>query len=213
MNKDYMYIVAGDLMQDKFNKLYPDIHTIPFREDFSKGSYNEPFFNEEFINNRCSVHNTTKNDYINKLDPIINLDFNKEYILCFGEDECCKENLKFGCIKGVIIAVVLALTSLLSTLTTIFQRYSVSNKYYKNYTSSELWEKRWDALGDAQLFTTFLKNIVVYVIAIALFALILFIIAKLVKKSKDYQVTLSMLESETKSRELKSLPMFLFPST
>ena len=95
MNKDYMYIVAGDLMQDKFNKLYPDIHTIPFRENFSKGSYNEPFFNEEFINNRCSVHNTTKDDYINKLDPIINLDFNKEYVLCFGEDECCKENLKF----------------------------------------------------------------------------------------------------------------------
>lgn len=95
MTKDYVYIVAGDCMKDKFNKLYSDLSVIPFREDFSKGNYKEPFFSNDFINNRCIIHNTTKEDYLNKLNPIINLDFNKEYVLCFGEDECCRENLKF----------------------------------------------------------------------------------------------------------------------
>lgn len=95
MNKDYVYIVAGDCMKDKFNKLYLSYNSIPFREDFSKGYYTKPFFSDEFINNRCIVHNTTIADYIDKLSPIINLDFNKEYVLCFGEDDCCKANLKF----------------------------------------------------------------------------------------------------------------------
>ena len=95
MNKDYVYIVAGDCMLDKFNKLYPKYNAIPFREDFSKGSYGKPYFNDDFIINRCNTHNTTKEDYINKLKPIINLDLRKEYVLCFGEDDCCKANLKF----------------------------------------------------------------------------------------------------------------------
>lgn len=95
MNNDYVYIVAGDCMLDKFNKMYPDFYAIPFREDFSKGEFKETFFSDDFINSRCTTHNTTKEDYINKLNPIINLDFNKEYVLCFGEDDCCKANLKF----------------------------------------------------------------------------------------------------------------------
>lgn len=95
MNNDYVYIVAGDCMLDKFNKMYPDLYAIPFREDFSKGKHKETFFSDDFINSRCTTHNTIKEDYINKLNPIINLDFNKEYVLCFGEDDCCKANLKF----------------------------------------------------------------------------------------------------------------------
>jgi hypothetical protein len=95
MKGNCVYIVAGDCMLEKFNKLYPNLFAIPFREDFSKGQYKEPLFSDDFINKRCIVHNTTEGDYISKLSPIIHLDFKKEYVLCFGEDECCQANLKF----------------------------------------------------------------------------------------------------------------------
>lgn len=106
-----------------------------------------------------------------------------------------KENLKIGCIKGAILALAMSLVTVISTVISIFSRYSSKSTWYKNYSSSELWEKRWDAIGDAELFTSFIKSFVIFAVCIAIFALILFIIAKLVKSSKDYSVTLSMVNT------------------
>lgn len=105
------------------------------------------------------------------------------------------EDLKKGCIKGAILALIMSVVGILSTVTSIISKYSSKSVWYKNYSSAELWEKRWDAIGDAELFTTFIRSFVIYAVCIAIFALILFIIAKLVKKSKDYSATLSMVNT------------------
>ena len=47
------------------------------------------------ISKRASFWNLSTEDYIDKLSPIINLDITKKYVLCFGDDECCKANLAF----------------------------------------------------------------------------------------------------------------------
>lgn len=60
------------------------------------------------------------------------------------------------------------------------------------YSSSELWDKRWDAIKNAGLFTGFLKTAVISAIVIAIIALVLFIIAKIVKSPKEYSNNLSM---------------------
>ena len=90
-----IYIVAGDEMQKLFKEKYPSIKTIPFRENFSEGTYKGYQFNKEFIKNRSSFWKVSKDDYIEKMSPIIELDISKEYVLCFGNDKCCVENLKF----------------------------------------------------------------------------------------------------------------------
>lgn len=105
------------------------------------------------------------------------------------------EDLKKGCIKGAILALIMTVINIVSIIISIFSKYSSKSTWYKNYSASELWEKRWDAIGDAELFTTFIRSFVIYAICIAVFALILFIIAKLVKKQKDYAATLSMVNT------------------
>lgn len=106
-----------------------------------------------------------------------------------------KESLKFGCIKGAILALIMSVVSMLSTIISILSRYSSKSVWYSSYSASELWKKRWDAIGDAELFTSFIRSFVIFAVCIAIFALILFIIAKLVKSPKDYAVTLSMINT------------------
>ena len=93
-NDDLYYIVAGDEMQKIINLKYPSRKTIPFREDFSKGEY-RGYNIGELVNDRTSFWNVSLNEYIEKFSVIINLDFTKKYVLCFGDCECCKANLNF----------------------------------------------------------------------------------------------------------------------
>ena len=89
------YIVAGDAMQKLMAEKYPDRKTIPFREDLSKGNYKGFAVDSEFINQRASFWNVSEDEYIQKLYPIINIDLTDKFVLCFGDDECCRANLKF----------------------------------------------------------------------------------------------------------------------
>ena len=89
------YIVAGDAIQKLMAEKYPDRKTIPFREDLSKGNYNGFSIDSDFISQRASFWNVSEDEYIQKLYPIINIDLTDKFILCFGDDECCKANLKF----------------------------------------------------------------------------------------------------------------------
>ena len=94
-NDNFYYIVAGDEMQKLMALKFPDRKTIPFREDFSKGECVGFDFNAKMISKRASFWNVSIEEYIDKLSPIINLDITKKYVLCFGEDACCKANLAF----------------------------------------------------------------------------------------------------------------------
>lgn len=82
-------------MQEKWNKNILNVKLFLLEKIFQKGNYMEPFLSDDFITNRCNVHGVDREDYTNKLSPIINLNFDKEYVLCFGEDDYCKANLNF----------------------------------------------------------------------------------------------------------------------
>ena len=90
-----IYIVAGDEMLKIFSVMYPERKAIPFREDFSQGTYHGYRFNDEFIKNRADGFGVSPESYRENLRPIMDLDFSQEYVLCFGEDECCRANLQF----------------------------------------------------------------------------------------------------------------------
>ena len=89
------YIVAGDEMQKLMALKFPNRKTIPFREDLSKGECVGFEFNAEMIGKRAAFWNVSTEEYIDELSSIINLDITKKYVLCFGDDECCKANLAF----------------------------------------------------------------------------------------------------------------------
>ena len=89
------YIVAGDEMQKLMALKFPDRKTIPFCEDLSKGECVGFDFDAEMISKRASFWNVTTEEYIDKLSPIIDLDITKKYVLCFGDDACCRVNLAF----------------------------------------------------------------------------------------------------------------------
>lgn len=103
-----------------------------------------------------------------------------------------EEDLKKSGIKLAIVSVVMALISTISSIISIFSKYSKKSYWYSYYSSSELWDKRWDAIKNAGLFTGFLKTAVISAIVIAVIALVLFIIAKIVKSPKEYSNNLSM---------------------
>ena len=84
---DKIYIVAGDEMKKLMKKNFPERKTIPFREDFSKGDYRGFEFDDDMIRRRSTFWEITKEEYIEKMSSIINLDLSHEYVLCFGEDE------------------------------------------------------------------------------------------------------------------------------
>lgn len=94
-DKDIIYIVAGDSMMELMNNKYPKRIVIPFRENLSIGTYSGFSINDKFIEERAKALNTSKKEYTKKLKPIMEIDISKEYILVFGEDDCCKANLNF----------------------------------------------------------------------------------------------------------------------
>lgn len=106
-----------------------------------------------------------------------------------------EEDLKKSGIKLAIISVVMALISTISSVISIFSKYSKKSYWYSYYSSSELSKLRWDAIKDAELFTGFLKAAVISAIVMAVIALILFIIAKIIKSPKEYISNLSMVNN------------------
>lgn len=93
--EDQIYIVAGDEMQKLMKNKFPNIKTVPFREDLSKGTYKSFEIDKKFIAERASFWGVSESDYSEKMSPIIDLDISKSYLLCFGDDDCCAANLKF----------------------------------------------------------------------------------------------------------------------
>ena len=114
MEKEKVYVVAGDEMVKLFARKYPEIRTVPFREDFSKGSHEGFSFTEELISQRSEFWGSSREEYAEKLSPVMDLDMNEEFVLCFGTDDCCVANLKFvtgylenrGCRKPVHVLIV-----------------------------------------------------------------------------------------------------------
>ena len=90
-----------------------------------------------------------------------------------------KEDIKKGAIKAAIIAAVLAIVNVLSTIRVI---------HIKNSTS-KIRDAYMEALNP---FLSILKMFAIYLLAIIVVALILFIISKLVKDQKSLPYTLSM---------------------
>ncbi len=95
MKEAPVYIVAGDEMMKLMNRKQPGVQAIPFRDDLSKGSCPGFSFDGDFIASRASFWGVSKADYAEKMSPIIHLDLSRRYILCFGNDDCCKANLRF----------------------------------------------------------------------------------------------------------------------
>lgn len=90
-----------------------------------------------------------------------------------------KEDIKKGAIKTAIIAAVLAIVNVLSTIRVIH----IAN------SKSKVREAYMDALNP---ILSILKMFVIYILAIIVIALILFVISKLVKDQKSLPCTLSM---------------------
>ena len=106
-----------------------------------------------------------------------------------------EEDIKKGCIKLAIISFVMSFLNIISIIRTIISRYSNKWYSYSNYTTSELWTKRWEAMKDADLLSIFFRTWIIIAVAIAISALILFIIAKIVKSPKEYSNNLSMINN------------------
>ena len=92
---DTIYIVAGNEMKKLMKQKYPERKTIAFREDFSQGNHCCFSFSPELISERALYWNVSESEYIENTAQIINLDITLKYILCFGNDECCRANLEF----------------------------------------------------------------------------------------------------------------------
>lgn len=105
------------------------------------------------------------------------------------------EDLKKSAIKLVILSAIMSLISVVSQIVSIIKRYSKDSFWYSSYSSSELWDKRWEAIKDAELVGKFFKSWVIIAIVILVLALILFIIAKIIKSPKEYILTLSMVNN------------------
>ena len=105
------------------------------------------------------------------------------------------EDIRKGAIKAVILSLVIALVNLISTVISIISKFTKNDFWYKNYTSSQLWEKRFEAMGKAELFSSFFKSFVIALIAIAVIAGILFLIARIAKSKKSYDKMLSMVNN------------------
>ena len=91
-------ITAGDCLNNILKTINKEEKFIPFREAMIKGKYTSKLFSNEFINERALVHNTTIEDYTEKiqvfLDFLKDIEMYNEVILWFGNDDFCKENIK-----------------------------------------------------------------------------------------------------------------------
>ena len=109
-------------------------------------------------------------------------------------EKISQEDLKTGLIKGAIIAVVMAIIKAISLVVTTFTYYW---GYYDDYDFSERMERVWYRVGDLEVFSGLFQSIIMIAIAISVVALMLFVIAKVVKSPKKYEETLSMVNSVT----------------
>lgn len=95
-----------------------------------------------------------------------------------------KENIKKGAIKAAIIAAVLAIVNVLSTIRVIH----IAN------SKNRVREAYMEALNP---FLSILKMFAIYLLAIIVVALILFVISKMVKDQKSLPYTLSLTANST----------------
>ena len=91
-------ITAGECLNKILQEKYPNETFIPFNEAMIKGGYNTKLFSEEFIIERSSIHNVSKEEYENKLalflDFLNNINKYSEVILWFGDEPFCKKNIE-----------------------------------------------------------------------------------------------------------------------
>ena len=106
-----------------------------------------------------------------------------------------QENLKSSGVKSLILSAVIGLISVISTYISITSRYSKDSWYASYYTETQLRKMKTEAIQDAELFANFFKTTFTVLIAIAIVALILYIIGKLLKSSIEYKDTLSLINS------------------
>lgn len=89
-------ITAGECLNKILQEKYPNETFIPFNEAMIKGGYNTKLFSEEFVIERSSIHNVSKEEYENKLalflDFLNNINKYTEVILWFGDEPFCKKN-------------------------------------------------------------------------------------------------------------------------
>ena len=94
--EDSIYIVAGDEMQKLMKEKCPWVRTIPFREDLSKGSFGERCsFDGKFVADRSAFWGVSEDEYIRNMSLVMDLDMSENYVLCFGDDDCCRANREF----------------------------------------------------------------------------------------------------------------------
>ena len=106
-----------------------------------------------------------------------------------------QEDLKKCTIKLAIISGLASLINIISLVISIILKYSKDSFWYSSYSSDKLWEKRWEAIEDAEILNVFFKNWVIFAIGIAIAALVLYIIAKMVKSPNEYAKNLSMVNN------------------
>ncbi|MBQ1878127.1 MAG: GNAT family N-acetyltransferase [Erysipelotrichaceae bacterium] len=94
-DEEPVYIVAGDEMLKIMKETYPEREAIPFREDLSRGAWEGHQFSDSFVNARARCFGVSPEDYRKNMKPIMDLDFRRQYVLCFGEDACCRANRDF----------------------------------------------------------------------------------------------------------------------
>lgn len=109
-------------------------------------------------------------------------------------DKVNEEDLKTVLIKGAILSVVMAIINAISLVVTTF---TYAWGYYDDYDFSERMERVWNKVENLEVFSGLFQSIIIIAIVIAIVALMLFVIAKVVKSPKKYEETLSMVNSVT----------------
>lgn len=102
-----------------------------------------------------------------------------------------EEDLKKGAIKAAILSLIMTIVSIISTVVSIMTMNSKSSFLSKE----QIADRRSKAFEDAELLKTFFQTFLGYIIVIAVVALILFVIAKLVKSEKKYEAALSIVNN------------------
>ena len=121
-----------------------------------------------------------------------------------AEEKNIKKEAIIAAIMAVIIAVVTVLSSYIGITKTVNKKYKSLDDYNKSSFSREVTKEEFkemkkdyksDLLGKAGLVGRFFKTLAITVVAIAVVAAILFIIAKIMKSPKDYITMVSMSNS------------------